>query len=104
MTGPMNAKDLSSIEGLDKEIGKFISSIEEGKAPNPDKLLHIEKELKNLLKNKDIPDSVKQSLHSALKQLSLEESGQGGMIDLNGLYGAKMQVDQAVEQGKLQNQ
>lgn len=102
MTNPLNSSDFTNLEGVDKEIQTFISQIEEGKAPNPEKLLKIENELKNLINNQNIPESVKKTLKSALEQLSTEESSGKSFIGLSGLYGAKSQVDQAIEEGKQQ--
>lgn len=106
MANPLSSNDLSSIQGVDKDIQEFISQIEKGNAPNPNKLLQIEKQLKSLVKNKNIPDSVKQSLQMALKQISNEDSKgnpSGQDLDIGNLYGAKEQVDQALEQGKIEN-
>ena len=103
MSSPINSGDLSSIQGVDNEINEFIAQIEKGNAPNPTKLLQIEKELKSLVENKNIPDSVKQNLQGALQQLS-SDSAPGGVTGIAGLYGAKMQVDSALEIGKEQNQ
>ncbi|MCC5831656.1 MAG: hypothetical protein JJU12_01245 [Chlamydiales bacterium] len=100
MSSPLNSNDLSSIQGVDNEIQEFITQIEKGNAPNPNKLLQIEKQLKSLVNNKNIPDSVKQSLQTALKEISSE--GGGGDFSIGSLYGAKEQVDQALEQGKIE--
>jgi len=104
-SNPLSSGDLSSIQGVDNEIQEFITQIEKGHAPNPNKLLQIEKELKSLVKNKNIPDSVKQSLQTALQQISSEQSAANpaGGVNIAGLYGAKQQVDQALETGKQEN-
>ncbi len=94
MSSPLNSKDLSSIQGVDNKIHEFLEQVEKGNAPNPNKLLQIEKELKSLVDNQNIPDSVKASLKTALTQIANDQSD---------LYGAKSQVDQALEQGKLEN-
>lgn len=80
MANPLSSGDLSSIQGVDNEIQEFIAQIEKGHAPNPTKLLQIERELKSLVNNKNIPDSVKQNLQTALKQLSSDESSGGGLV------------------------
>jgi hypothetical protein len=100
MTGPLSSNDLSSIQGVDNDLQEFISQIEQGNAPNPNKLLQIEKQLKSLINNKNIPDPVKQSLQMALKQISTESSM--GDFNIGTFYDAKEQVDQALEQGKIE--
>lgn len=85
------------IDDVDEAIGEFIGQIEEGKAPNPAKLLHIESELKNLVENEQIPEEVKKSLEMALNKLSSEAMSKSRSA-LISLYGAKLHVDQA--QGK----
>jgi hypothetical protein len=100
MSNPLNSKDLSSIQGVDNEIKEFIAQIEKGNAPNPNKLLQIEKQLKSLINNKNIPDSVKQNLQMALKQISSESTM--GNMNIGSLYDAKDNIDQALEQGKIE--
>lgn len=83
----LNDKDRSHIEKLDDDLSAFLTCIEEGNAPNPTKLLHIEEELELLVKNDKIPKKVKQSLLAAQKKVSSTD-----------LYGAKDEVDNALEQ------
>lgn len=99
MSDVFNSGDLSNIEGVDNQIQDFIAQIEQGHAPNPTKLLQIEESLKSLVKNDKIPDVVKQSLQGALQQLS-SDTLPGGATGIAGLYGAKLQIDEALETGK----
>ncbi|NGX61135.1 MAG: hypothetical protein K940chlam9_00616 [Chlamydiae bacterium] len=83
---------------LDDEMNTFISQIEAGKAPNPEKLLKIENHLKTLLHNDKIPDDVKQKLQKALTELSGDPSG---TLNLSSLFGAKSQIDDALGNNQL---
>lgn len=106
MSNQVSAHDFSSMQALDREINVFIMQIEKGHVPNPSKLLQIEDALKSLVKNPNIPASVKLSLQSALQHLSTEDIEGNPVdrdVDLSSLYQAKQHVDRALEQAKLEN-
>ena len=98
MTQPIKPSDLSSIQQVDNEITEFIAQIEDGNAPNPARLLKIENDLKSLVNNAEIPDSVKKSLNNALQKITSEESSIGtNIINLESLHNLKAEVDDAIK-------
>lgn len=99
MANPLDSGDLSNIQGVDKDIKEFIEQIEKGNVPNPNKLLKIEKELKSLVKNKNIPEGVKANLEVVLQNLHIQEEF-GGPTDMESLYTAKNLLSQAIDVAK----
>ncbi len=79
---------MDEIEELEHDLKEFITQVEAGNAPNPAKLLKIEQDLEHLLLDEKIPIHVKENLQHALGELA-------GELSLEGLYGAKREIDQA---------
>jgi hypothetical protein len=89
MSMPLNSSDQNKIQAVESALGQYIKQAELGKSNTKD-LSSIQQQLKSILNNPQIPDSVQQSLQAAANELKQVQSGSGNIANL---YSAKMQVD-----------
>lgn len=92
MAFPIDPKDQGSLKQLDNELEQYIKQAQQGKE-DKQAIFKIEKELKALANNQNIPSSVRQSLKNALESLKSDKSG---VFDLTSVISAKMEIDQVI--------
>ncbi|NGX61136.1 MAG: hypothetical protein K940chlam9_00617 [Chlamydiae bacterium] len=83
------------LQKLDKQLDEFIDEVGQGKG-DIGKLFSITQQLSALMKNPQVPLSVKEHLQGALKDLQSEKVSEN--LDMGSLTAAKVQIDKALQE------